>query len=403
MLFRHIVVSSLVIVIAAPVVTPTARACGPPACSSATVIPADDTSVPSNLPAFYFAPSRFQYAMSDGVDGTVDTSFVLVGPGDSTIPVEEVAQNTYRPQTKLLEGVRYSIRYREHCSGYSWDDAGRIVDNTFTTLPESPLPASLGSLRVSSSGLSRITVSTTGGSCTKDICAAWVSLRMDLADEVLPFLPITFLSLRLNDHLWWGGSGTGGLRSDGTFRSPVRDPNDKDGSRIHTCCGNCWQFDDNGVEPGSYTVTPRLGILGTDHYVVGMPTQVEVECPAQANLDAEHCHLNQLPDAGGPFPDVFVGNGEGSTESPIAQEHPGHSSARVPDGTVDRQSASASTAPRPTRGGCASVSVSLANNLSHKPLFAFIFLLLALRLHYQTTGTLRPRLFPTSRHNRDSD
>lgn len=244
------------------------RACSPPACWPATVLPAEGATVPANLPALLYAPAAnnvtpqppstegFALATTDGA--AVALTF-------EPVPGLGGRQFHARPTQPLVPGRVYRIGYPDACDGYVPGPA-KMKMQAFTAGPSVPLPTAIGSARVANHRIEKIRVGTTSGSCTAEITAAVALVAVTPTPELRAYLAVANVGARVGD------------------RSPVsvyREPTTNDGPieiGIYAGCVRPDRGADPGLAPGTHRLELGATVIGVAAALPPLALDITLDC-----------------------------------------------------------------------------------------------------------------------------
>src|SRR5688572_2409392 len=126
---------------------PVAEACSPPFCSSAYVVPADDVTVPANVPAFFYRPPSGTTSRARPEDVR------LLDDVGQVVPVSVIAGlegSGYRivSGAALSPGRQYRLRFPNGCTGGAALPTLGTVEHRLAAGEAMALPTTVGAGRV---------------------------------------------------------------------------------------------------------------------------------------------------------------------------------------------------------------------------------------------------------------
>jgi hypothetical protein len=305
---RTKIVGALVIVgsLANVARTRDAGACVPLLCEQAQVAPAASAAVPRHVLGIPYTPTR--------PAPTAAMTFHLLDSSNVEVPTTTVADPwdsgsfLLTPSADLASGSGYHIAYQETCTNTG---IGAAFDRTssFTAGPDTKLPTDAGSLGGAGRTVGQLAVFNSAGSCTAEIQAVSMDLRITASPELLAYAPLAGFMIQV-DTTSPGRLSYGKAKIDG---------GDLVLERPYAACGARDPANDNGLELGTHTFTVTAHIAGAPTDPPAITTQLDFSCgsfPGDGGYDPSDTGIGLPADSGRPSDEAGVNNltpGTGST------------------------------------------------------------------------------------------
>lgn len=273
-----------------------ARACSAFRCRMGRFMPEAET-LPSNLPAFYWVPALGPAREDAPKPGNLTlterygrrtialTAEVEPGTGDYLI----------RPQEALRPDVEYELEDRTAIACGPIGHGGPAVQTTptrpFRTAPEEPLPHALGTLLAVRRGIGPLALAASG-SCDVCVESERVTVTLEPAPEVRPWLPALHFSTWVDGKRWWPRSDSRGSTYDGgSWFGRGRD-------LLHHVCRAPRDLSYQGLSAGEHVVVMTARLPGTELELSTPPVTVRFDCAFEQTESSLGC----TSDSGVPDP-----------------------------------------------------------------------------------------------------
>lgn len=285
---RHILGCLSVVTLLGAVLAPEAEACSPAICETDTA-PWSGETIPHNAPALAIFPGH-RPGLPSGLDeGSVQLLSEGGAPVEFVLQPEEGGRYLVRPDA-LQEGQTYQLSFRHPCSSPPTEsDGGEVIlpkaVPSSTAYPErvqiafqagaaAPLPQVLGTLSVATAA-QVVQAGSYCGSCTAPLAAAVAQLQFTPSAELVPFLPVTRLQVRVDGQPWAESDyGSGFVEQAAYPGGPVRS--------VRTVFASCGTHDaaiyDFGVAPGRRVIEVRAHIAGAHFDPALLTVEVDLDC-----------------------------------------------------------------------------------------------------------------------------
>jgi hypothetical protein len=133
---------------------------------------------------------------------------------------------------------------------------------TLHTTDAVPLPTTLGALTASQASIKDIDVTTSSGSCYAPITAAVADLSLSLSPEATPWQKALIVTTMVDGAAWQRTTNT-----------------------IYAQCASTDPDADKGLAEGTYSVTKRATLPGTDLAIETAPISVTLSCSPKDIVD----------------------------------------------------------------------------------------------------------------------
>ena len=241
-----------------------AEACSRAACYPTLVAPASGGSMPASAPGLVFE------ADFDAVNvELLDPNGVSIG--GSVKKVASLGHSVFAP-SKVLGAGTYTFRYGD-CPGAGPGSEPTTKEARVTITPAVPLPTKAGTLRVAGTGRVDTHSTTSSGSCTEEIDAAFVDLAIDLDAATEPYRDVLSWQTYVDGKWYWGSTlGTPKPAASGA-RSALR---------LFTACDTKGTNGrDNGLVAGAHRVELRPILAGGAGTIAPAEIGVKVTCDGE--------------------------------------------------------------------------------------------------------------------------
>lgn len=255
--------------------TRTARACSAFRCRMGRFIPEAET-LPSNLPAFFWVPAlgpaqedapkpgNLTLTERDSRRTIALTTEVDPGTGDYLI----------RPQEALRSNVDYELEDSTAIACGPSGHGGPVVTTPkrpFRTTPDAPLPQALGTLLAVRRGIGPLALAASG-SCDVCVESERVTVTLEPAPEVTPWLPVLHFSTWVDGKRWLQSKDQRGSTYDGgSWFGRGRD-------LLHHVCRARGDLSYRGLSAGEHVVVMKAMLPGTELELSTPPVTVRFDC-----------------------------------------------------------------------------------------------------------------------------
>jgi MYXO-CTERM domain-containing protein len=244
------------------------------ACSDSVKVPFD-SDVPSNLPAFYWAPT---FALSE-IDKAGGRLVRVDGPAPEQIPFQvrsTVGGVWVQPDVALVPGASYTFTRTASC--HFGTNVTREVTTAFKGGAAATLGKSFGIPKVSAAITKETAYTNATSACgsgeVHPVTARSVTISPSDAATIaaaLPFVPVYAVRLDGDASRAYGVPGEGGLE-------------------LQAYCGPAEEVASSPIAPGKHTVQLYSAYPGSDGFVFSDVTEIDLSCPSSST--------SALPSAG---------------------------------------------------------------------------------------------------------
>lgn len=247
-----------------------ADACSAPPCWPGALVPANDTTVPANLPAIYWRSSREN--IGDFLPNPTNVSLVEVDSSSAAVPLHAVSlqngDHLLMIGEVLTPGKNYRLVDTTTCS-FGHPDGIHV---TFQATDAATFPGSLGEIVVSNEGIRTINIGTYSGSCSTSIEADVASIEVELSEEAELWRDVLHFSTYVDGQLWWTSHSI--LASHAPGSSWIGRGRD----RLYRICdsNDDWAF--SGLSAGTHEIIVEATLPGTTIKLTTAPTTVTLSC-----------------------------------------------------------------------------------------------------------------------------
>lgn len=258
-----------------------ADACSGPVCYGRSIylLPTGaGASVPANAPAL---------AVFTGLTAAAPTATLekLTASGREAVPVGR-GTAAGRPDVLLPSGLEAGASYElTVTSAASEGSCVSTVKAAFTAAPAAPKPTTLGTLRVTASGVTSLRLGS-GASCSASASAAHAAFEVALPAEVAPWGALLAYETFVDGERWSASNdATQQVHHGGSWVGIGKDV-------VYAVCDENTAATYRGVSAGRHQVVMRARLAGEPSLALeSAPLTIDLACPGSADAGS--------PDAGG--------------------------------------------------------------------------------------------------------
>lgn len=249
-----------------------AEACSPPPCSAGHFTPVNGATVPVNLPAIYWLPSRgFNDPAPDPSKVILASAAAPGTPLPFTATRQPNGSYVLVPDQGLTPGTTYALAEQSTCGGVPIGPNG-----TFQVASAAALPASLGTLVERENRVGPLEVAS-GGPCTAEIKAHQIGIELQLSAEAAAWRDVLHFETLVDGKAW---------RASRTPDSPP--PGESWRGRgvdlVYRVCETDGAFVAEGLTEGTHEVVIRATLPGTATVVQSSAVTVQIDCGVSAPM-----------------------------------------------------------------------------------------------------------------------
>lgn len=255
-----------------------AQACSAPICYGATasLLPQAGATIPANATGVSVfeginrgEPSPAMSLTKTSGGATTAVAFTILDGGSQ--------KKILSPDEGFEIGARYDVSVGSTCLS-----GGTTATSQFTVGAAAPKPTSLGTLRIGSTGVKALNVSS-GGRCTEVISAAQAEIELGLSAGATPWAAMLRYETYVDGEFWAArADATMQLHPAGSWVGIGKD-------LVYSACGNPVGVA-QGVSPGRHQVLLRAYLPGNDTTSLDSNTvEIDLSCGAPSvppSLDA---------------------------------------------------------------------------------------------------------------------